>query len=537
MIRLFTVISFLSFFYTQGQFDNKQWDIIDILRYDFNIKINDTTDFIEGETLISLRRKKLVKQVYLNLMNQNNSGYGMQVLSVTDNHQHKLKFNHLHDSLDIFFSEKTPQDTLRIRVVYHGKPADGLYIRHNKYGKRTFFGDNWPNRAQYWLPVIDHPSDKAIVSWTVTAPKHYDVVASGRLMKKVNVGEDFLYHYQTKVPIPTKVMVFAAADFSIKYFDNLSLHQNCVPVSSWIYANSPVSGFDDYKCSISALQFYDSLIGPYVYQKLANVQSKTRFGGMENAGNIFYDENTVDGTKSSESLVAHEVAHQWFGNTVTEKKWRDIWLSEGFATYLTDLYLKHRYGKQRFMERMKMERQKVIRYNFIKRQPVVYNENKNLFNLLNRNSYEKGAWVLYMLHQKIGNEKFTRLLRKFYQTYRLKNASTEDFIEMAEKISGENLKAFFDQWLYRSGVPVLKVTSEIDTKKSRLQIHIIQKGEIYRLTLPIRIKWQGGQTDFVLKINNAEHTEVLRLPKSFDANDYQLILDPDVQVLFKTNIF
>ena len=537
MNKLFATLFLFIGFCASGQFENKQRDKIDILRYDFRVKINDSTDFIEGETLITLNRKKPVKQVILNFKNQEQSGFGMQVLSVTDNHQKKLKFNHLHDSLTVFFQEKIQKDTLQIRIVYQGKPSDGLYIKHNKYGKRTFFGDNWPNRAQYWLPVIDHPSDKALVSWTVSAPKHYDVVASGRLMKKVNSGDSFVYYYQTDVPIPTKVMVFAAADFNIKNFGNLKLHQNCVPVSSWIYADSPVAGFDDYKCSMTALQFYDSLIGPYVYQKLANVQSKTRFGGMENAGNIFYDEDTVDGTKSAENLVAHEVAHQWFGNTVTEKNWRDIWLSEGFATYLTDLYLKHRYGKQRFMERMKMERQKVIRHNLFKRRPVVYNETKNLFNLLNPNSYEKGAWVLYMLHQRMGDEKFTRLLREFYQTYRLKNASTEDFIAMAEKISGENLKIFFDQWLYRSGVPVLKVTSEIDTKKSRLQIHIKQKGETYQLSLPVRIKWQGGQTDFVLKINKVKHTEVLRLPKSFDAKSYQLILDPDVQVLFKTNIF
>ncbi len=537
MNKLFIFFSFRSIFSTSGQFENNQQDKIDILRYDFHIQINDTTDFIKGKTLITLKRKKTVKQVILNFKNLNKAGYGMQVLSVTNNHQKTLKYKHFNDSLFIFFPKNYGRDSLQIIINYYGKPQDGLYIRRNKYGKRTFFGDNWPNRAQYWLPVIDHPSDKAFVTWTVTAPKHYDVVASGRFVQKVNKGSNFGYRYQTAVPIPTKVMVFAAADFSIKSFGNLKLHQKCVPVSSWIYADSPVTGFDDYKCSITALKFYDSLIGPYVYQKLANVQSNTRFGGMENASNIFYDENTVDGTKSVENLVAHEVAHQWFGNTVTEKNWRDIWLSEGFATYLTDLYLKHRYGKQRFMERMEMERQKIIRYNLIKHPPVVYDEQKNLFRLLNPNSYEKGAWVLYMLHQKIGDKKFIKLLREFYQTYRLKNASTEDFIALAEKISEENLKVFFDQWLYRSGIPNLKITDKIDKKKALLHIYIKQKSDVYRLKLPVRIKWQSGQTDFVLKIDKREQEEILQLPKSFDAKSYQLILDPDVQVLFKTGIF
>ncbi len=538
MNKLVIFLCFTGIFYTSGQFANNQLDKIDILRYDFHIRINDTTDYIEGKTLISLKRKKPVKQVILNFKNQNKSGYGMHVLSITDDHQKPLKYKHLNDSLFVFFSKNSDKDSLQIIINYNGKPQDGLYIRRNKYGKRTFFGDNWPNRAQCWLPVIDHPSDKAVVSWTVTAPKHYDVVASGRFVQKVNKGNNFEYRYQTKVPIPTKVMVFAAADFSIKSFGNLKLHQNCIPVSSWIYADSPVAGFDDYKCSITALQFYDSLIGPYMYQKLANVQSNTRFGGMENAGNIFYMENSVDGTKSVENLVAHEVAHQWFGNTVTEKNWRDIWLSEGFATYLTDLYLKHRYGKQRFIERMKMERQKIIRYNFFNNhQPVVYDETGNLLRLLNTNSYEKGAWVLYMLHQKLGDQKFIRLLREFYQTYRLKNASTEDFMTLAEKISGDNLNDFFEQWLYRSGIPNLKITGKIDKKKNLLHIYIKQKGDVYRLKLPVRIKWHSGQTDFVLKINKQEQEEVLHLPKNFDSKSYQLIIDPDVQVLLKTGIF
>ena len=180
-----------------------------------------------------------------------------------------------------------------------------------------------------------------------------------------------------------------------------------------------------------------------------------------------------------------------------------------------------------------MERQKVIRYNSSQRHPVVYDEPENLFRLLNPNSYEKGAWVLYMLHQKMGDAKFFQLLRNFYQTYRLKNAGTEDFIAMAEKIYGENLKTFFEQWLYRSGVPVLDIYTKIDKRKSLLHIMIAQKNGVYRLKLPIRIKWQGGQTDFVLKIDKESQAKLLHMPKNFDVGTFILIIDPDVQVLYK----
>jgi len=534
MTKLLYLFFFFLSFLGDAQFDNPQLQIIDILKYDFEIQINDQNDTITGFTKILFKRKVPAGKLILNFKNIDKSGFGMQVKTVVDQNGSALSYKHQNDLLEIEipYLNKQP-DTLQLNIRYSGKPADGLYIRHNKYGKRTFFGDNWPNRAQYWLPVIDHPSDKALVSWTVTAPKHYDVIASGRFVSKISRQQTNTFHYQTKVPIPTKVMVFGAADFNIKNFEKTYLTEKCVPVSSWIYQDSPVNGFDDYQCAVPIIKFYDSLIGPYAYEKLANVQSKTRFGGMENAGNIFYDENTVDGTKSVENLVAHEVAHQWFGNTLTEKNWRDIWLSEGFATYLTDLYLEHKYGTKKLMERMAMERQKVLRYNSFKSKPIVFDETQNLFRLLNPNSYEKGAWVLHQLRTQIGDKNFFKLLRVFYKKYYLKNAGTDDFKRLAEQISKQKLDWFFEQWLYRSGIPKLQITKSFDAKHHLLKIHITQKNDTYKLNLPVLISTGNDKISKMLKINEKEENFDIKIPKNSDADNLKLILDPKVQVLFK----
>jgi len=525
------LILILGFFNrAQAQFINKQQDKVDVLHYEFHLQLSDTSNFIKGKTTIHFQLLKTVDSVFFHLKNENNKGEGMFVHDVKDIKGNVLTFKHQNDILSIYKTEDCNTHTpLSLIVTYSGIPEDGLYIRKSLYGKKTFFGDNWTNRDQYWLPVIDHPSDKALVDFYIEAPNHYEIIASGKLISKEKIKNyNFAYHFKTAVALPTKVMVLGAADFKIKEFDTI----NNIPVSSWIYREAPEKGFDDYKPAVEVLEYYNSIIGRYPYTKLANVQSKTRFGGMENAGNIFYYEESVTGHGQIEPLIAHEVAHQWFGNSVSEKNWRDIWLSEGFATYLTDLYLENKYGKEKLRERMIMEREKVVKYSEnTDIQPVVYNEKENLFKLLNRNSYEKGAWILHMLRTKIGDEKFFRILKTFYVTYKNTNASTEDFIKIVEKETGDDLNDFFQQWLYRKDIPNISLQWEI--KNNKILIEVKQNENPYTLTLPIRIYDDKNNQTFDLALSKSKHTFEFSLDNIF--TNAKLKIDPNVEVLYKEN--
>src|SRR6266700_2106852 len=179
-------------------------------------------------------------------------------------------------------------------------------------------------------------------------------------------------------------MVIGAAGFAVQYSGTI----NGTPVYSWVYPENKEKGFYDYAQAVDILPFYIKHVGPYAYEKLANVQSKTIFGGMENAGAIFYSENTVTGTRVSESLLAHEIAHQWFGDMATETDWSHLWLSEGFATYMTILYFEKKYEK-----------------------PVVDSSVTNYMELLNANSYQKGGWILHMLRMEAGDSAFWKGIR------------------------------------------------------------------------------------------------------------------------------
>ena len=262
---------------------------------------------------------------------------------------------------------------------------------------------------------MDHPSDKASVDFIVTAPDHYQVVSNGLQTEETNLPNHFkITHYTETVPLATKVMVIGVADFAV----NLSGNVDCIPVYSWVYPENKDKGFYDYALADNILPFFIKNVGPYAYKKLANVQSKTRFGGMENASAIFYFENSVVGDRKVEALLTHEIAHQWFGNSATEKNWQHIWLSEGFATYMTHLYLENKYGLDTLLKRMKTDRNDVIEFSKKKNTPVVDTTiTKNFMELLNTNSYQKGGWILHMLRRKLGDEIFWKGIKKYYADY------------------------------------------------------------------------------------------------------------------------
>ena len=259
------------------------------------------------------------------------------------------------------------------------------------------------------------------------------------------------------------------------------------------------------------------------------MQSKTIFGGLENAGCIFYSENSVTGKGRAEGLIAHETAHQWFGNSVTENDWHHIWLSEGFATYLTSVYLEKNYGRERLAEEMKSDRDQVIRFYVRSPRPVIDTTITNLMRLLSVNSYQKGAWVLHMLRYELGDEVFWKGMSLFYEKFRNKNALTSDFEKVMEDVSGKELSSFFYQWLYVAGQPDLKITSTSSKKNGYTEILIEQKQEtLYNFPLELLINSQEGEYRKSIRIND----RLTKLTvKSSKIN--QIIPDPDVNLLFR----
>lgn len=509
---------------------------IDIQHYRFEISLNDSNNIVVGKAGITVKVKEAGKIVSLDLTGPDDStGKGMKVMQVSENNR-DLKFMQDKDHLKIYFDDTLLLNAVKnISVNYEGIPADGLIISQNKFGDRTFFADNWPNRAHNWIPCNDHPADKASVEFIVTAPDHYKVIANGTLVEQSNLPNHLkLTHWKEDLVLPTKVMVIGVADFAIQLVAEIKN----IPVTTWVFPENRDSGFAQYAISKNILPFYINYIGPYPYKKLANVQSKTKFGGMENAGNIFYYENSVmtnlplaaDYTRR-EALFAHEMAHQWFGDEASETDWPHVWLSEGFATYMTHLYFENTYGFDTLKRRMRVDREKVTAFYRKRRTPIVDTSSANdLLQLLNANSYEKGGWVLHMLRRKLGDLVFQQGMRSYYHMYKGKNASTDNFRQVMEKTSKQNLQTFFKEWLYTPGYPILHTEWKYASSKKLLTLKINQTQD-FLFQFPLQLAIQGAHDSIIRTIDIRSKITNISIPVKFEPTS--TLMDPGVNLLFE----
>ena len=506
---------------------------IDVLHYRFEINLNDTTDTISGRATILVKFLEETDRLAFDFTSVSN-GKGMVVFSVMEKPDDNKMFTNSHakNKLTINLPQrKKSGDTSTFFIRYKGIPADGLIISKNQYGSRTFFGDNWPNRAHNWLPCVDDIADKATVEFIVTAPSHYQVISNGVQIEETNLPDNKkLTHYREDVPLPTKVMVIGAADFAVNNVGDV----NCTPVSSWVFPENKKDGFYDYAIAKDILAFYMDYIGPYAYKKLANVQSKTRFGGMENAGAIFYSEYSVNGYRGEERLIAHEIVHQWFGNMATEKSFAHFWLSEGFATYLTHIYLESKYGMDSLKKRMQEDRDEILSFVKSSKRPVV-DSTSNYMSLLNANSYQKGGWVLHMLRRQLGDSVFHKAIRQYYATYAGKNADTKDLQNIFELVSGKKLGKFFQQWLYTPENPRLDVTWKYNKTENNIAITVKQlQASDFELPLEILVQESAVTMPRRMIKTISKRTETFIYPVK--SKPVRIEIDPMVSLLFEGTI-
>jgi len=214
----------------------------------------------------------------------------------------------------------------------------------------------------------------------------------------------------------------------------------------------------------------------------------------------------------------------------SEKSFAHLWLSEGFATYLTDLYFENKYGRDSMNFRLRNERKQVIDFARTSAKPVV-DSISNLMTLLNANSYQKGAWVLHMLRNEVGDSTFQHIIRAYYERFKGSNAETSDLEKIAEEISKKDLGMFFNQWLFKPGLPELLVQWKYDAKAKKLNLTITQKQkqEVFQFPLQVRIQSVTGKS-------RIEKFEISNKTQSFSLDQKEkpanISIDPFTRLLF-----
>jgi aminopeptidase N len=476
-------------------------------------------------------------------------GFGMTVTAVTAGDK-LLEFHHQNDRLHISFPLTIHAgEKLTLAISYHGKPATGLFIGKNKYGDRVFFTDNWPNKARNWLATIDHISVKAPKTISVTAPRKYQVISNGLLKEQTDLPGDLRRTvWEESRPIPSWQFSLAVAQMSVNYFG----HADDVRFSAWLFPQDREAGLKALDpLTQSVFEFYSSHISPYAYESLAHVEAAGGGGATEPATTIFY--------YSGFGAAPHEMAHQWFGNAVTEADWDDVWLSEGFATYFNLLYIEHQQGRDAFLNGVRRSRKAAVDYALAHpADTVVHNNLRNDSEVFSNSTqiYQGGAMVLHTLRGVLGDEKFWAGIRLYSSRFRNASATTDDFRHAMEDAchssrdcppDHEDLSWFFREWLNRGGILQLKGSWRYDAQAKLLQVVLdqMQSQGLYRMPLEIGIAMppspapqteagsgplgqiRAAQTRMATMLVDRQHN-VLNIPVDTEPTEVQI--DPNMWV-------
>jgi len=509
---------------------------VDILAYHFRIDIPDTGTTIRGLGSVFFEpRAGWDDTLRLDLV-------GMSVRRVFDvNTLRLLPIRYDGRMLKVVIRgarARPPSGRRGVVVEYSGSPRDGLIIRDNARGRRSAFGDNWPDRARYWLPTVDHPSDKARVLWSIRVPRGWQGVANQPECAPPPPVPP--RRCNESAPIPTYAMVLGATQLARSIHRPLLRGRDAVPIEVWTYRED--SAFADsvpFRRATDIAATLQRIVGPFPYARLSHVQSSTRYGGMENSTVIFYSESSYVHRTMREGVVRHETAHQWFGDAVTPADWAHLWLSEGFATYFDGVTAAALDGDSVLRPFMRRARESYIGSNVVDR-PVIDTLETDPNRLLNANSYQKGAWVLHMLRGEVSDGRFFRGVREYYRRYRDSSVTTDRFRREMERASGTSLGWFFDQWLRQPGYPQLDVAWRADSAAGHayLTIRQVQPAAWGRYRLPrvtVDFVLSGGRTErrtFVVDPQFAEQVASFPLP----AVPVEVVVDPDGQLLLTARV-
>ena len=510
----------------------------DVLDYQLTIELPDTGASIRGTATLQVQRTARSDSLVLDLLD-------LSVTRATVDGK-SARFSPTDAGVAIALP-KGAGGQFTATVDYSGTVVDGLIARRDSAGRWTYFGDNWPNRARHWIPSIDHPSDKATVTWRVIAPPSQTVVANGKLISTRDVRgydgsakKEWIWRESRRIPV--YLMVIAAAPLAVYDLGDtacgLADKQRCVPQAVYTAPEQRNFSPGPFARAGEMVQLFASLVGPFPYEKLAHLQSSTRFGGMENASAIFYADAGFRRGTMGDGVVAHETAHQWFGDAVTERDWPHLWLSEGFATYFAALWTRAARGDSAFRVQMADIRQTILADSeSVAKRPVIDTIETNLLALLNRNSYEKGGFVLHMLRNEVGERAFFNALRAYYSTFKHATATTDDLRAAMEREVKRPMSWFFDQWLRRPGFPSVTAEWSYDAGAKEVAITVSQSSPFGNYQFPLTIAVidsAGGQHRTTLTMPSSGAAGAVRVPlASAPAN---VVLDPDVALLAQLQV-
>ncbi len=407
----------------------------------------------------------------------------------------------------------SPGETIAVRLKYTSTPKKGVYFVDAETGETTInhsaqiWSQGEADEAHHWFPSFDFPSDKAITEQYITAFSDETVIGNGEFLGKADNGNGTAtWHYKMPVPHSTYLVSFVVGKYARiddKYGD--------IPLGFYVYPGKEVTARNAFGKTKDMIAVYEKLTGvKFPYNKYdQTIVAKFQFGGMENITattmadtEIFFGDFDF-GKEIVTDLVSHELAHSWFGDLVTCRNWAELWLNESFATYMEATYREQVNGRADYLRKIHSDATEFLTDDAItRRRHGLYNlragELEKLFDV-SAVTYNKGGVVLHMLREQIGTEAFWKGINSYLNKHKFANVETQDLEAAMEESSGQDLKWFFDQWVYHAGAPHFTVAPTYSgrTKTLKLIITQTQKADAlvpsaFRVPLDIEVKTDAG---------------------------------------------
>jgi len=444
-----------------------------------------------------------------------------------------------------------PDDLISIRFKYSAKPDKGVYFVGAETANDKFrhsaqiWSQGEAEEARHWFPSFDFPSDKATSEEYLTVDKGETVVGNGEFLGKVeNADGTETWHYKMPVPHSTYLVSFVIGNY-LKVEDRY----RDIPLSFYVYPEMEATARHAFGDTKRMIGVYEELTGvPFPYNKYdQTIVAEFQFGGMENITattmadtEIFLADVDLFREGIVVDLVSHELAHSWFGDLVTCRNWAELWLNEGFATYMEAAYREKVNGRDDYINAIKSDVKEFLLDDVV---------NQNRYGLFNQTAgdtgslfdsagvtYHKGGAVLHTLREQVGNDNFWRALNVYLNRFKYANVESTDLRKVMEEVSGQDLAWFFDQWVYGIGAPHLDVRQAYSPRTGKLRLTVTQTQKpatdvpaAFRLPMDVEITTSKGTTTQKIDITKRVETFTLKVA----ARPTEMKLDPEDKLPIK----
>lgn len=444
-----------------------------------------------------------------------------------------------------------PDEEVSLRFRYTTRPQKGVYFVNERrdQGRRVHSDQIWtqgqPDEARHWFPSFDHPEDKATTEKFITAKKGQTVIGNGELMEaKENPDGTVTHHFRMDIPHSTYLVSFVIGEY-----EKVEEKFGEIPLGYYIYPGSASLVPLAYVKTTEMLKIMEELTSvAYPFNKYDQTMvANFEFGGMENITATTMSDTEIAYARldflrgNVEDLVAHEIAHSWFGNNVTCANWAELYLNEAFATFFEAAIREKMYGREDYMRKIMLDAEAFINHDSTT--PVshgLYNRRAADTSILFRwpaVTYNKGGAVVHQLREQIGDKAFWKALNTILTRHRFSSIRTPDLRSAMEEASGQNLGWFFDQWIYGTGYPKLTIRYRYDRDAGEMRLNIEQTQRGDRLTpagfrLPLEIEFLGKDGSRIRRIADIKsRREIITIP--LDTTPDEMNIDPDEKIPLK----